>query len=73
MRKRIKTLEQLAKLVDQRRCVVVPSSPPFGKYTPAAVIIYLSGKIILSLFRMGMFEYKRKESRHERIQSRSSA
>lgn len=57
--RRVTQLEDLACLVEQRKAVIVPTSPCFNKATPAAWMINLSGHVLLSLFRAGMYEYEK--------------
>ncbi len=59
--KQVKTLEDLHELAGAKRSVIVPKSHPWSKPRPAAVLLNQQGASLLTLFRMGMFVYEKKE------------
>ena len=60
--KQVKTLEDLYELVKAKRAVIVPKSSAWSKRPhPAAFLLHQPGAVILTLFRMGMFVYEKKE------------
>lgn len=65
--KQIKTLEGLRRAALDRKSVIVPNaehvrfSPPWNKPKPAAFMINLSGHILVHLFGIGMYIYKKEE------------
>lgn len=65
--KQIKTLEGLRRASLDRKSVIVPHAghirfgPPWNKPKPAAFMINLSGHILVHLFSIGMYIYKKEE------------
>jgi hypothetical protein len=53
----VKTLHQLMCLAIERRSVICPNARCFNKPTPAAFIINLQGRLILRLFKTGLYLY----------------
>ena len=65
--KQIKTIEDLAKLSDNRKAVIIPGTV-WDKPKPASVILHLPGMIILNLLKKGIYLYtpKNKEDKNGR-------
>ncbi|MDI9430465.1 MAG: hypothetical protein QM570_01950 [Planctomycetota bacterium] len=64
---RITTLAELSRLVTSKRSVVVPTRIWAAKPIPAAVVINMTGTIIMGMFKAGMYLYepKRKGAKHD--------
>lgn len=58
---RIKTLEQLQALAEQKRSVVVPDVYCWRRPRPAAFVINLAGSVLVRLFASGMYIYEKKQ------------
>lgn len=63
----IKTLQDLEKAVKDKRAVYCPKSicKPWNVSMPAAFAINLTGAMLLSLFRQGLYIYESKRKRRK--------
>lgn len=61
----VKTLEQLAQLALDKRSVQRIKMPwgMFNRPMPAAVLLRMTGEVILRAFRDGIYVYEKRESR----------
>lgn len=55
---KITTLEQLEKVAQEKKAIIVPKRPI---KIPAAFAIGMPGRTLLNLFRLGMYVYKKRE------------
>lgn len=63
---RVKSLEHLIQLADDRRSVVVPGHSCYNHRHPAAWVQNLPGRMLHSLLTRGMFVYQLKNKRRLR-------
>lgn len=61
--KQVKTLKQLCKLADDKKCVITPSLFCFSKRIPAAFIQNMQGRMIQKQFDAGMYIYQKQKGR----------
>ena len=53
----VRSLEELAALGAEKKCVFVPNARCFKRHMPAVFAMNLCGQVLLNLFREGMFVY----------------
>ena len=56
---KISTLRQLKVAVNDKQAVVVPLTHCWAKPRPAAFLIHQSGEMLIKLFDLGMYIYKK--------------
>lgn len=64
--KKIETLHQLRFVRDEKKAVICPKTICFNKPIPAAFVINMSGTILLSLFKSGMYVYQKPNQKERR-------
>ncbi len=56
---KVNTLQQLNRFAGKKKAVICPMLKSFNKPIPAVVILNMQGTLILRLFEIGLFVYKR--------------
>lgn len=58
--KRVKSLDHLMQLANERRAIVSPNNPPLCKPKPAAFLLAWQGRMIYYALKRGVYVYERK-------------